>query len=586
MPVLIKNSTMKPIRPKSITTKKKTTYEHDSDYVYQTTSEDEEEYDYTTNDSEEEEYEPSINLTKKTSKRKVIQEEEEGIVVKKRIKPIQIDIVNDKKEEMKQNDEMDVEDVDMDDDYYEDEYYNGIDEYQLESLEKDNPELYKKFTEVREHLVSELPTIEKILETNMDLKDRAHIVELFEMFCVETPLTMEWMELKEQIRVAMEKAVTKYKVKEILEEDVKQKIEMEVKKLKTISAQEEDTYEHTIALMKLPLEYKKIIYRKFLMVENAYEINDEISKVMEWLSVITKIPFGIYLRIPGENVIMDLKYRLDKEFYGMEQVKEQLLIYVSNKLYNPEIKSYPLGLIGPPGTAKTSIALAISKALQFPFEQLSGGGLTHTDGIHGHSFTYIGAQCGDITKALIRMNCLNGILFIDEFDKLANEKNMNSLLQLIDPVQNHHFKDNYVGEIPIDLSHIWFMLSMNVIPENQALQDRIYCIQLNGYSEQDKLNIMRHNIVPNLLSKHQLNDIGIHDDVLYYIIRNTDGEGMRQCIHMLTNLLCKIVFTIRHPDIPTTFNKTRLTDNIIRLEMVKDWLKNSRTEQSFHTMYM
>lgn len=600
--------------------KKSTNYEHDPDYVHESTSEDENELFsesdvYPEMESDTTETKPTkrivkknkkcvgqddtcgneeeIRVMKKTKKRKVIVDDEEentSVVDGKEVNVVEEPISKKRfpvltepiPAEVEYND---VEEDDFDD--FEEDYYNGIDEVQMEILRKNKPEMYNTLTAVREYLISELPDIEKILECPMELKDRARVVELFEMFCVHTPLTHEWMELKQQIKDTMEKAVNKHQFKQTLQEDIKTKIATELAELKDISSAEEETYEHTIALLKLPLKYKKIIYRKYLMVENAFEMNDEVSKAVEWMSVVTKIPFGTYLSIPGENVIFSLKEKLDREFYGMEHIKEQLLIYVSNKLYNPEIKSYPLGLIGPPGTAKTSIALAISQALQFPFEQLSGGGLMHSDGIHGHSYTYIGSQCGDITKALIRMQCLNGILFIDEFDKLSTEKNLNSLLQLIDPVQNHQFKDNYVGDIPIDLSRIWFILSMNTMPENQALRDRVYCVHLSGYSENDKFNILKHNIVPKLLTQHQLHDIQIQDDVLYYVIRNTDGEGMRQCIHMMTNLLCKIVFMKRHPNIATTFQHIRMVDNQVHLDMVRELMKHQHpNDTTYHSMYM
>ncbi len=468
----------------------------------------------------------------------------------------------------------------------EEEFYDLLENEHLVYLEQEHPELYEKFKEVRKYLVAEIPKIDTLLETPMHIRDKARIIELFEMFCVCEPLTFEWIELKNQIKDMTEKAVAKYNTHQTMDEEMKKRVETELEQLKKANTTEEETFEQTIALMKLPLKYKQMIYKRYASLDSMYDNGDETGKIVDWLSVVTKIPFGVYLQMPGEKVVHDLKEVLDMEFYGMQHVKEQILIYVSNKLYNPEAKTYPLGMIGPPGTAKTSIALAISKALQFPFEQLSGGGLIHSDGIHGHSYTYVGAQCGDLVKALMRMECSNGILFIDEFEKLSTEKNLNSILQIIDPVQNHHFKDNFVGDIPIDLSKVWFILSMNEVPENQALRDRIYCVHIQGYTDKEKFKILKHNVVPKLLEKYKLT-CEVEDSALHYIIANTEGEGMRQCIHVLTNILCKIVFLERHPDIPVSFSMPLENTRRVDADRIRELLKETSTGgKVFHSMYL
>lgn len=474
------------------------------------------------------------------------------------------------------------EEIDLDDLEDLDELIDVDDELVL--LEKENPELYEKFLEIRDFLVAEIPKIDVLLKTPMHIKDKARIIELFEMFCVCEPLTFEWIELKNQIKQMTEKAVAKYNSDQKLDTEIRKKIDQELDELKQMTDIREDSFEHKIVLLNLPLEFKNILYKRYQILQMTNPHSDEVGKLTDWLSTVIKVPFGVQLSIPGENVLAVLKDKLDSEFYGMNQVKEQILIYVSNKLYNPNIRKYPLGLIGPPGTAKTSIALAISQALNFPFEQLSGGGLVHTDGIHGHAYTYTGSQAGDIVKAMIRMKCMNGILFIDEFDKLPLEKNLNSILQLIDPVQNHNFKDNYIGDIPIDLSNIWYILSMNDIPPNQALKDRIYLVHISGYTENEKFQILKNNTIPKLLEQYKL-QIELEDEVLYYIIRNSEGEGMRQCIHILTDILSKLVFIQQHPDIHLSFTTPIPSDRKITLDYVSKLIKSSHTK-TFNSMYI
>ena len=162
----------------------------------------------------------------------------------------------------------------------------------------------------------------------------------------------------------------------------------------------------------------------------------------------------------------------------MADIKEQILLFINSKLLNPDMKGCCLGLIGPPGTGKTSIARIIAEVLDYPFEQISFGGVTNTEFIKGHDFTYIGSQPGIIAKSLTRMKYKNGILFFDEYEKIsANKDIVSTLLHITDPSQNNTFRDQYLSDITIDLSSIWFIYSMNEFPEDSALKDRIYSIR-------------------------------------------------------------------------------------------------------------
>lgn len=467
------------------------------------------------------------------------------------------------------------EEIEEEDDYNPN--FDGIDELQLSLLKKENPKLYEKFLEIREYLVNDFPKIDVVLNANMYMKDKARIIEIFEIFCVSEPLTMEWLELKTQIKEMTACATAKYTCDKSIDSELRTKLKEELRQIKSMDTA---CTEYRIALLDIPVEYKSLLYKRYQTLQTTSTQNDEYGKMSDWIDTILKIPFGIYMKITGEHIIMNLKRKLDDEFYGLDSVKEQILIYVSNKLNNPEMKNYPLGLVGSPGCGKTSIALAMSKCLNIPFHQLSGGGLVSSDGIHGHSYTYVGSQPGDITKSLIRMKCMNGILFIDEFDKIPLEKSLNSILQLIDPVQNHNFKDNYVGDIPIDLSHIWYMLSMNKMPENQALQDRVFPITLSAYSHQQKFKILQQHTLPKMLIESKL-DIQFEDDVLHHIVRSTIGDGMRQCIHMLKDIVCKVLFLKHHPDMDMSF-RVDIIDTV-KMSMMSKLMKTN--ELPFNTMY-
>jgi ATP-dependent Lon protease len=449
----------------------------------------------------------------------------------------------------------------------------------INELRRNHPKLHEKFIETREYLATTSPSIEIILETPMYLKDRAEIVELFEMFTLCEPLTFDWLDLKNEIKTKIEKYTAKYLLDQSIDLDIRKKVENELNMLKDLN---EQSTEFKIALLNIPLHYKNTLYCRYKMLESDPD-SDDSCKITEWVSTVLKVPFGIYLQIKGENIIMNLKNHLDKEFYGLENVKEQILIYVNNRINNQQMKNYPLGLIGSPGTGKTQISLAISQALDVPFQQLSGGGLIDHNNIHGHSYTYVGSQPGDIVNSLIKMKCLNGILFIDEFDKIPLEKNLNGLLQIIDPIQNHNFKDNYIGDIPIDLSRLWYILSMNSEPSHTALSDRIFIVQIPSYTHKQKILILKNHTIPKLLRDSGVN-ITFTDEVLQHIVYTTDGDGMRQCIHLLNDIICKLLFIKHNPTIRTSFSVDLPKNNIIDMSIINKIV--STKESDYNTMYM
>lgn len=482
---------------------------------------------------------------------------------------------------MSSDDTSTVYDSDTDPDYEEEEEEYTTDDETMILLKKKNPEIYAKFLEVRKYLNDDVPKIDVLLKTPMHLKDKAEIVEMFEMWSVCEPLTYESLELKNSIKELLKRATVKYAIDQSMNAEIRNKVEQELKHLEDMR---EISTEYKIALLNIPVKYKSILYSRYHAMANNPE-NEENFKIEEWLSNVLKIPFGIHLHIKGENVILNLKKILDREFYGLDNAKEQVLLYVNNKINNPAMRNYPLGLVGSPGVGKTQFALAISNALNIPFQQLSGGGLGNSDSIHGHSYTYIGSHLGDITNALVRMECINGILFIDEFDTIPTTKSINSLLQIIDPVQNHQFKDNYVGDIPIDLSHLWFILSMNQLPEHQALADRIHTIHIEPYTDAQKIQILKNHTVPKMLAESKLS-VSFTDDALACIVKSAGaGDGMRQCIHLLGDVISKLCFIKHNPDMTMTFSVCVSDKTIVSVDMVQKIIQPRKKTDDYNSMY-
>lgn len=206
-------------------------------------------------------------------------------------------------------------------------------------------------------------------------------------------------------------------------------------------------------------------------------------------------------------------------------------------------------------THNTAISRLLAKVLDFPFEQISLGGITNPDYLKGHEYTYVGAQPGEISKCLKRMKYKNGILFLDEFDKISDNNDMcSALLHITDPIQNSEFRDKFLSEITIDLSYLWFIYSMNELPTDSALSDRIYTIEVPGYKLEDKKCIITDYLFPKALRNINTSEsaIKISPKVAEYLIKeNTDWEncvGVRSIEKVVNNIVSKIDFLVKHQD--------------------------------------
>jgi ATP-dependent Lon protease len=480
-----------------------------------------------------------------------------------------------------------------------------------EELKQTDIELYKSYKNVKEYLVAEMPSVDDLLRAPMKLSDRARIIEWYELFISCEPLTSEWLMIKDRIKSMYDNSITKYKQYDNIDKDLKIFIDSELVALNEIY---EVSVENKIAMLDIPFHSKRFIYQKYKFLQTIDSANDEYSKIQSWLDTVLSIPFPTKQLTPDhqipspdqqiprelsplnsdQQIIMTrMKSHLDKEFYGLDKIKEQLLVYINYRIMNPHTKDYALGLIGPPGIGKTHLSLLIAKILGQPFCHLSSSSLMSVTGIHGHQYTYIGSEPGGIVKALIQMKSLRGILFIDEFDKIPLEKNLSSLLQLLDPIQNNTFKDHYLGnEIDIDLSSIWFVLSMNQEPEQPALRDRIFTIKLDEYTFKDKISILKNYTTPRIMKEltaagNTLN-ITFTDGAYETIVRHSgDASGMRTCINLLKDIVYKLLFMIQHPTITMSFTSFTLSDKFTRItsDIVTVLLKDHISTESHLSMY-
>ena len=274
--------------------------------------------------------------------------------------------------------------------------------------------------------------------------------------------------------------------------------------------------------------------------------SEEVYKTKLWIDRVLNLPCELKKDndIPIKDRLLNIKNALDNKIYGQKDAKERILEIMGAVFNNPNECRSCFAMEGSPGVGKTAFALCLAEALNRPFYQISLGGLTDPHFINGHSPTYIGAIYGEIVAALMHMQCLNGILFLDEFDKINSkgEDVSNAFLNILDYTQNHAYKDQYMPEIKIDLSHLIIIISVNDIDKvDNIVADRMPVIYFSGYNTVDKLVIGKNYFIPKIEKrlKFASDDIIITKSILKYIVSKLDGReytGVRRLEHCLERI--------------------------------------------------
>jgi len=249
--------------------------------------------------------------------------------------------------------------------------------------------------------------------------------------------------------------------------------------------------------------------------------NPERPITVRHVQFVLSLPWGKFVE-PNTN-FDEIRRSLEDSHYGLNDVKERILEYIA--LYT-HLKRPPKGnilcFIGPPGTGKTSMAAAIAEALKLPFCRISLGSVSDEAEIKGHRRTYIGAMPGRIAAALAQIKALNGIIFLDEIDKMGvsyKGRPDAALLDVLDPDRNFEFLDHYV-DYPIDLSNVLFICGANVQENiNPILADRMEFIHFSGYIYPEKFQIAKYYLVPKIKKNWEIDDIQITDEAISYAVK-------------------------------------------------------------------
>ena len=270
----------------------------------------------------------------------------------------------------------------------------------------------------------------------------------------------------------------------------------------------------------------------------------ESTVVRNYLDWMVSLPWG-----KKKEVVKDLQVAediLNADHYGLEKVKERILEYLAVQTRADKVRGPILCLVGPPGVGKTSLGKSIAKATNRDFVRVSLGGVRDEAEIRGHRRTYIGSMPGRVIQSMKKAKTGNPLFLLDEIDKLGQDYRgdpSSALLEVLDPEQNVTFNDHYL-EVDYDLSDVMFITTANSLNMPQPLLDRMEIIRLEGYTEDEKVEIAKRHLVPKVVENHSLRegewtveDSALRDLVRYY----TRESGVRSLEREIAKLARKAV---------------------------------------------
>ncbi|RXF74726.1 endopeptidase La [Hansschlegelia zhihuaiae] len=302
--------------------------------------------------------------------------------------------------------------------------------------------------------------------------------------------------------------------------------------------------EERIAKTKLSKEAREKADAEFKKLRQMSPMSAEATVVRNYLDWLLSIPWGVKSKVKKD--LPAAEKILESDHFGLEKVKERIIEYLAVQSRANKLTGPILCLVGPPGVGKTSLAKSIAKATGREYVRMSLGGVRDEAEIRGHRRTYIGSMPGKVIQSMKKAKKANPLFLLDEIDKMGMDFRgdpASALLEVLDPEQNHTFNDHYL-EVDYDLSSVMFVTTANTLNIPPALMDRMEIIRIAGYTEEEKVEIARRHLLPEIIKKHGLaeKEFSVDDAALLTVIRRYTREaGVRNLERELANLARKAV---------------------------------------------
>ncbi|ELC8441254.1 endopeptidase La [Clostridium perfringens] len=302
-------------------------------------------------------------------------------------------------------------------------------------------------------------------------------------------------------------------------------------------------FEKTIEEKKLPNQVKEKAQYEISKLKASSPYSQDGGVTRTYLENLLDMPWGEFTK--DTLNIKEARKVLDKDHYGLKDVKDRILEYLAVKQISNSLRGPILCLVGPPGVGKTSIAKSVATSLNRNFVRMSLGGVRDEADIRGHRRTYVGAIPGRIVTGLKEAKSMNPVFLLDEIDKLGMDFKGNpadALLEVFDSEQNKTFRDHYL-EVDVDLSEVMFITTANSLDGiPRPLLDRMELIEVSGYTYEEKFRIAKKYLVPKVLKEHGVSSkkINISDSALKLIIDSyTRESGVRNLQRQIANVIRK-----------------------------------------------
>lgn len=376
-------------------------------------------------------------------------------------------------------------------------------------------------------------------QEKQNLLEMASIKDRIERLIAIIEAEIDLLQVDQRIRAKVKKQMEKTQREYYLNEQVKaiqEELGQQHQEIENLKKQVEESAMSEEARQKALSEINRLNY--------IPPMSAEASVARNYIESLLSFPWGI--KTKSRYNIEYVKNKLEKQHHGLEKVKERILEHLAVQKRVQKIQGPILLLVGPPGVGKTSLAQSIAEAIGRDFLRIALGGVRDEAEIRGHRRTYVGAMPGKIVQKIIKCGSSNPVILLDEIDKISSDYRgdpSSALLEVFDPEQNTRFNDHYL-EVDLDLSDVMFITTANSLDIPAPLLDRMEVISLSGYSEDEKISIAEHHLIPKQKKVHGLkkSEIDISRAALESMISHYTLEaGVRQLSREIAKVCRKVV---------------------------------------------